>query len=82
MEEIVQMALDRLNPGGRLVVNAVTLENAGEVYRVLRQHGLTPEVSMLQASRAVPLAHYMRYEALNPIQIFSVEKPVVSAEAG
>ena len=80
MEEIVQMALERLNPGGRLVVNAVTLENAGEVYRVLRQRGLTPEVNMLQASRAVPLAHYMRYEALNPIQIFSVEKPAALVE--
>lgn len=80
MEEIVEMALDRLNPGGRLVVNAVTLENAGEIYRVLRQRGLTPEVTMLQVSRAIPLAHYMRYEALNPIQIFYVEKPTSPAE--
>ncbi len=80
MEEIVSLALDRLTPGGRLVVNAITLENAGEVYRVLRERNLTPDVLMLQASRAVPLAHYMRYEALNPIQIFSVEKPVTPAE--
>jgi precorrin-6Y C5,15-methyltransferase (decarboxylating) len=80
MEGIVQLALDRLTPGGRLVVNAVTLENAGEVYRVLRQRGLTPQVSMVQISRAAPLAHYMRYDALNPIQIFSVEKPAVTAE--
>lgn len=80
MEEIVELALERLTPGGRLVVNAITLENAGEVYRVLRQRNLTPEVSMLQVSRAVPLAHYMRYEALNPIQIFAVQKPASPAE--
>jgi precorrin-6B C5,15-methyltransferase / cobalt-precorrin-6B C5,C15-methyltransferase len=75
MEEIVRVVLDRLRPGGRLVVNAVTLENASEVYQVLRRHELVPEVTLLQVSRAEPLAHYMRYEALNPIQIFAVTKP-------
>jgi precorrin-6Y C5,15-methyltransferase (decarboxylating) len=32
-------------------------------------------------SRAEPLARYMRYEALNPIQIFAVEKSA-AGEAG
>src|SRR5205823_4074514 len=27
MEEIIELALDRLKPGGRLVINAITLEN-------------------------------------------------------
>jgi precorrin-6Y C5,15-methyltransferase (decarboxylating) len=76
MREIVALALVRLRPGGRLVVNAITLENAHECYAALRERGLTPEVSLLQVSRAEPLARYMRFEALNPIQIFAVEKPL------
>ena len=75
MEEIIDVVIDRLQPGGRLVVNAITLENVAETYQALRKRGLVPEVTLLQVSRAEPLAHYLRYESLNPIQIFAVEKP-------
>ncbi|MCI0346195.1 MAG: precorrin-6y C5,15-methyltransferase (decarboxylating) subunit CbiE [Chloroflexi bacterium] len=81
MEEIIDVALERLKPGGRLVVNAITLENAGEVYRTFRRRDLVPEVTLLQVSRAERLASYLRYEALNPIQIFAVEKPAAATEA-
>jgi precorrin-6Y C5,15-methyltransferase (decarboxylating) len=81
MEEIIDVALERLKPGGRLVVNAITLENAGEAYQTFRRRGLVPEVTLLQVSRAEPLAHYLRFEALNPIQIFAVEKPAAGPEA-
>lgn len=74
MAEIISAVLDRLAPGGRLVVNAITLENAGEAYQTLRKHGLVPEVTLVQIARAEKLAHYLRYEAQNPIQIFAVEK--------
>lgn len=75
MEEIIDVVMDRLQPGGRLVVNAITLENVAETYQTLRKRGLVPDVTLLQVSRAEPLAHYLRYESLNPIQIFAVEKP-------
>lgn len=75
MEGIIDVVMDRLHPGGHLVVNAITLENVGETYQALRKRGLVPEVTLLQVSRAEPLAYYLRYEALNPIQIFAVEKP-------
>jgi precorrin-6Y C5,15-methyltransferase (decarboxylating) len=76
MTAIVDAALEALRPGGRLVVNAVTLENAGETYQAIRARGGIPEVTLLQVARSEPLAHYQRYEALNPIQIFAVGKPV------
>jgi precorrin-6Y C5,15-methyltransferase (decarboxylating) len=81
MAEILEVALGALRVGGRLVANAITLENAAEIYECTRRHGLKPEVTLLQVSRAEPLAHYMRYEALNPIQIFAAEKPAAEAEA-
>lgn len=74
MAEIVDVALARLAAGGRLVVNAITLENVGETYRCLRERGKEPEVVLLNVSRAEPLARYMRYEAQNPIHIFAVSK--------
>jgi precorrin-6Y C5,15-methyltransferase (decarboxylating) len=74
MEEIVDVALDRLRPGGRLVVNAITLENVGEAYASFKKRELVPDVIMLNVSRAEPLARYLRWEAQNPIHIFAVEK--------
>jgi precorrin-6Y C5,15-methyltransferase (decarboxylating) len=81
MDEIVTAALDRLCPGGRLVVNAVTMENVAEAYRTLRARALEPEVTLLQVSRGAPLARYTRYEALNPIHILAVTKPAPTEAA-
>jgi precorrin-6Y C5,15-methyltransferase (decarboxylating) len=81
MDEIVDVALERLRPGGRLVVNAITLENSGEVYGALRRRGIVPEVTLLQVARAEPLARYLRFEALNPIQIFAAEKPAAGGKS-
>ncbi len=80
LDDIVGVALDRLRPGGRLVVNAITLENVGEAYRVLRGRGLDPDVLMLNIARAVPLARYLRWESLNPVHLFAVTKPAPAAE--
>jgi precorrin-6Y C5,15-methyltransferase (decarboxylating) len=74
MAEIIDVALARLKPGGRLVANAITLDNVGEAYTSLRARGKEPEVILLNVSRAEPLARYMRYEAQNPIHIFAVSK--------
>ena len=75
MADIIDVALDRLRPGGRIVATAITLENAHEAYQSLRRHALVPEVTLVQVSRAEPLAHYHRFEAQNPIQLFAATKP-------
>ncbi len=75
MDAIVDAALAALRPGGRLVVNAVTLENVAEAYAAFRSRALDPQVTLVQISRGVPLARYQRYEALNPIHVMVVEKP-------
>jgi precorrin-6B C5,15-methyltransferase / cobalt-precorrin-6B C5,C15-methyltransferase len=75
MDAIVGAAFGALRPLGKLVVSAVTLENVAEAYAAFRSRSLTPEVTLVQISRGVPLARYQRYEALNPIHILAVEKP-------
>jgi precorrin-6Y C5,15-methyltransferase (decarboxylating) len=72
MAEIIDICLKRLKPQGRLVVNAVTLDNVAEAYQTFRSRGILPELTVLNISRGQKLAHYLRYEALNPIHIFSV----------
>lgn len=74
MDPILQASLDALRPGGRLVVNAVTMENVAEAYAAFRTRGLDPEVTLVQIARGVPLARYQRYEALNPIHVLAVGK--------
>jgi precorrin-6Y C5,15-methyltransferase (decarboxylating) len=80
MDAIVASVLEALRPGGRLVVNAVTLENVAEAYASFRKRGLDPQVTLVQISRGVPLARYKRYEAENPIQILAIEKPATLPE--
>ncbi|MFW7381401.1 MAG: precorrin-6y C5,15-methyltransferase (decarboxylating) subunit CbiE [Oligoflexus sp.] len=76
MESIIQTVLAALQPGGRLVINAVTVDNVSETLRVCQNLGISPELSLVQISRGKSLAkRYLKYEALNPIHIFSLEKP-------
>jgi precorrin-6Y C5,15-methyltransferase (decarboxylating) len=81
MDAIVTTSIARLKPAGRLVVNAITLENVAETYQALRATGAEPEVTLLSVARGEPLAHYTRYEALNPIHVFAATKPSAGAGA-
>ena len=74
MRDILDLCFRQLNDQGTLVVNAITFENVQEVYEYCKENGLTPEIVLLNISRGVPLARYHRYEALNPIHIFSIKK--------
>jgi precorrin-6Y C5,15-methyltransferase (decarboxylating) len=79
LAEILECVFARLKPGGRLVANAITLENVAEAYQSLRGLGALPEVTLLSVARGEPLAQYLRYEALNPIHIFAATKPAAAA---
>ncbi|HUY33802.1 MAG TPA: precorrin-6y C5,15-methyltransferase (decarboxylating) subunit CbiE [Pirellulales bacterium] len=67
MEEILRLGRERLVPGGRLVVNAATLENLGQAG--------TDDVTLVQISRTRPILDLHRFEALNPVFIIAWEKP-------
>lgn len=74
LREIMARAWDKMNRGGAMVVNAITLENVSEAYAGFKELGLTPEVALLQIARSAPVGPYQRYDALNPIHIFSARK--------
>ena len=60
---IIEVAQQRLHPGGRLVINLATLENLHTARALLAQARLV----QVQINRAVPILEMLRFEALNPI---------------
>ncbi|MDP1762204.1 MAG: bifunctional cobalt-precorrin-7 (C(5))-methyltransferase/cobalt-precorrin-6B (C(15))-methyltransferase, partial [Deltaproteobacteria bacterium] len=66
---IVQEAVRRLAPGGRVVVTAALLETLEAARTVLEQAGWEVEVVQLQVSRSHPLAGGTALQALNPVWI-------------
>ena len=73
---ILDAALARLRPGGRIVANFAAPERANAAYRTLQDAGMSPEMTMLSAARARPLPDgALRLAALNPVFIVWATKP-------
>ena len=66
---LIALILARLQPGGRLVMNFVTLENLATATAALNAAGATWEVVQLQASRSQPILDMHRMAAQNPVWI-------------
>ncbi|RMD74352.1 MAG: precorrin-6y C5,15-methyltransferase (decarboxylating) subunit CbiE [Chloroflexi bacterium] len=62
---IVALAQQRLRPGGRLVINLVTIGHLTEAVALLP----SARVVQVQVSRAVPIQFDLRFTALNPVWI-------------
>ena len=66
---IIQEAMRRLAPEGRVVVSAALLETLAAAQNSLQQAGWEVEVVQLQVSRSHPLAGGTALQALNPVWI-------------
>jgi precorrin-6Y C5,15-methyltransferase (decarboxylating) len=76
MADILSHCWQRLNPGGVLVTTAVTIDSVVDIHQWSKQQQLNPKVQLAAISQGVPLAHYTRYQAENPIHLFIFEKPL------
>jgi precorrin-6Y C5,15-methyltransferase (decarboxylating) len=74
MDKILGVCLERLKPGGRLVVNLATIENLSEAYGFFKERGILMDVSQVQVSRGSPILNLMRFEAFNPVFVIAVRK--------
>ncbi|MBF0362063.1 MAG: precorrin-6y C5,15-methyltransferase (decarboxylating) subunit CbiE [Oligoflexia bacterium] len=84
LAEIIISAHKRLRVGGRLVINAVTLESVSIALQTLALLGYSgskaPEVTLINISRTSICgnesngSNYNRYNPLNPIHLFKVKK--------
>jgi precorrin-6Y C5,15-methyltransferase (decarboxylating) len=60
---IIELARQRLYPGGRLVINLVTLENLQTVRTLLP----TARVVQMQVNVGTPIGAMLRFEGQNPV---------------
>lgn len=74
LAELILLALARLRPGGRLVMNFVTLENLATATAVLAVAGAQWDVTMLSAARSQPILDMHRLAAQNPVWIVCARK--------
>ncbi len=74
LREILQLTVQRLRPGGRLVVDMATVENLAEALEGIRSCGLVPEASMVSIARSREIVGLTRFEALNPVFVVWARK--------
>lgn len=74
MGALVQLLLGRLRLGGRLVVNAVTIENLADCVSALKTAGATWSLIHVSVCRSSPILDLTRFEALNPVWIVEASR--------
>ncbi len=72
---LIGLILGRLNPGGRLVMTFVTLENLATATAALSAANVEWDVVQLQASRSQPILDMHRMAAQNPVWIVTAFNP-------
>ena len=78
---VLAAVLQRLRPGGVVVIPLATLEALAELRPLLEQAGLAVSVSQLQAWRGAPLGDGTRLAPLNPVLVLSGRRPAAESPA-
>lgn len=71
---VLQTCIDALKPGGRLVVNAVTLETESEL--IARHAALGGDLTRISVSRADPVGSKTGWRAAMPVTQWAWKKPL------
>jgi precorrin-6Y C5,15-methyltransferase (decarboxylating) len=71
MQELLRVCRARLKEGGRIVLNAVTIENLYEAQQTFLSQGFHVDISTIQAARSKPILNMTRFEAMNPVYIIT-----------
>ncbi|MBC2711480.1 MAG: precorrin-6y C5,15-methyltransferase (decarboxylating) subunit CbiE [Desulfosarcina sp.] len=75
LTDIIQMAANRLKPGGIIVVNTVLIANLTAATQALEDLGFNIDMIQIQVSRATPMPFSHRLEAANPVWIIAGSRP-------
>lgn len=71
MKDLLATIAGRLNEGGRIVLNAATIENLAKAVETFKELGLTVSIIQAQISRSKPILNMTRFVPLNPIYIIT-----------
>ncbi|HSC75020.1 MAG TPA: precorrin-6y C5,15-methyltransferase (decarboxylating) subunit CbiE [Pseudomonadales bacterium] len=75
---LITLILQRLKPGGCLVMNFVTFENIAVAIETLKNTDAEWDVTQMQCSRSKPILDMQRLAAENPVWIVSAQKRVAA----
>ena len=71
---IAELAFERLNDGGRLVANVVSVQALDEIRRVLGEKASQVQVWMVNIARGADQLERLRFDALNPTFVLTATK--------
>ena len=74
MDNILSTCCSRLKKNGRIVLNAVTIENLMEAVEGFKRNGMETKITLAQISRSKPILNLTRFDALNPIYIITAKQ--------
>jgi precorrin-6Y C5,15-methyltransferase (decarboxylating) len=74
LQAILRESLARLRPGGRLVLNCITLDSLTCAWSWFDRQGIRPEVTSVQLAHSRPLGELHRLEPDSPIFILRAKK--------
>jgi precorrin-6Y C5,15-methyltransferase (decarboxylating) len=74
VSRIVELAFDKLRPGGRIVANVGSVENFAAVREVLQRRAGDCQVWMINIARANDQLDRLRFEAMNPTFLAAAKK--------
>lgn len=77
MEQILDICCSKLKTDGRIVLNAVTIENLVQAVEAFKTRGFEADITLAQISRSKPILNLTRFDALNPIYIITAERKKV-----
>jgi precorrin-6Y C5,15-methyltransferase (decarboxylating) len=75
LREVLDAVVRRLKPGGRVVLNCITLETLAHAWDRLCQLGLRPEATSVQLAHSRPLGRWHSLEPESLIFIVRASKP-------
>ncbi|KSU84498.1 precorrin-6Y C5,15-methyltransferase (decarboxylating) [Fictibacillus enclensis] len=74
MNGILEVCCSRLKDNGRIVLNAVTIENLAQAVDGFKQRNYETSITLAQVSRSKPILNLTRFDALNPIYIITATR--------
>jgi precorrin-6Y C5,15-methyltransferase (decarboxylating) len=80
LEQLIDIALERLSIDGRLVMNFTTLENMNQAITQLKALGARWELCQIQVNRNKPILDMQRLQPQTPVWIIAAQRSIESNE--
>jgi precorrin-6Y C5,15-methyltransferase (decarboxylating) len=74
MDGILDVCAGRLKKNGKIVLNAVTIENLTQAVEGFKTRDFDISITLAQISRSKPILNLTRFEAFNPIYVISAKR--------